>query len=586
MGANRLAIPAWAASEYLCRVTSKGLGEFTPKSKEPSQILKALDAMHETASLFVDESLLRRIGIMGDRAAYLNEFRGAIDALSKCTRAFSEQFDPGIIHEEIVHHLSSAILDSDLTELSKRASQDGYARYEHRLPPGFLDGDKEKNRFGDLIIWYEILDKSAISAVDYPNVMFITNDEKKDWVYAPKFRVQIVGGVRKPVGNTQPEIKIADPRLISEFHRRTAHPNLSICSLATLIEGLSKVSAAQFVQLAAAIQIDTENVELTDSVTVESDASESGDVPNVVVNEVAEAVIEMAPDEGPLVDFPPVIPTVPPDPPAQPRLVYDLEALQDGQYQSDAPEQINEIIRDLKSHNWYTQNPAITKIRTIRDDLSSPSSWFVLGRNIYQAACGNSQKAMEFMAGLEAQLAQFPEDTAQHLLSGMLFEVYFDASGRFRDTPKFAYADKLLTLVTKPRYDAVLEFITFQLQDNRQRLRFLPGEVEKRVVRIVSEPLEAQNESPSTGAIYKLGSVMLELVDLMYIPPNDGSDLWGQLTPGSLLNQQNLRDKISEDLAIPKWAISLQFEPAVPGDARFVIPEGRVLNPKRVLELA
>ena len=166
VGANRLAIPAWVASEYLCRVTSKGLGEFTPKSKEPSQILKALEAMHETASLFVDESLLRRIGIAGDRTAYLNEFQGAIDALNKCTRAFSEQFDPGIIHEEIVHHLSSAILDSDLTELSKRASQDGAARYEHRLPPGFLDGEKVKNRFGDLIIWYEILDKSTTSAVD------------------------------------------------------------------------------------------------------------------------------------------------------------------------------------------------------------------------------------------------------------------------------------------------------------------------------------------------------------------------------------------------------------------------------------
>ena len=270
--------------------------------------------------------------------------------------------------------------------------------------------------------------------------MFITNDEKSDWVYAPKARVQVVGGTRKAVGNTKPEIKIADPRLISEFHRRTAHQNLTICSLATLIEGLSKVSAAQFVQLAAAIQIDTEDVDAADSVANESDASDTGSVQNDPANEVPAVVVEIAPNDGPVVDVQPAIPPVQPDVPAQPGLAYDLEALQDGHYQIDAPEQINEIIRALKSHNWYTQNPAIAKIRPLRDEFFSPSSWFVLGRNIYQAACGNSQKAMEFMSGLEAQLAQFPEETAQHLLSGMLFEVYFDASGRFRDTPKFAYA--------------------------------------------------------------------------------------------------------------------------------------------------
>ena len=151
---------------------------------------------------------------------------------------------------------------------------------------------------------------------------------------------------------------------------------------------------------------------------------------------------------------------------------------------------------------------------------------------------------------------------------------------------RLPYADKLLTLVARPAYNIVREFIVFQLHDNRQRLRFLPGEVGRKTVRIVSAPFEPQNESASSGAIYELHSVVFELVDLMYALPNEGGDLWGQLTSGSLLNQQNLRDKISEDLAIPKWAITLQFEPAVPGDARFAIPEGRALNPKRALELA
>jgi len=87
-------------------------------------------------------------------------------------------------------------------------------------------------------------------------------------------------------------------------------------------------------------------------------------------------------------------------------------------------------------------------VRTIREEPFTPSAWFVLGRNLYQAACGNSQKAMDFMGNLEAQLRQLPDETAKHLLSGMLYEIYFDGHGKFRESAKFSYADKPLAVVT------------------------------------------------------------------------------------------------------------------------------------------
>lgn len=105
VAAGRLAIPAWAASEYLSRVTAKSLDSFTPKSKEPSQARRALDALHETAALFVDDSLLNKVAFVGNRAAYLSGFRNAIDALDPYIRAFSHQFDPGVIHQQVVDHL-------------------------------------------------------------------------------------------------------------------------------------------------------------------------------------------------------------------------------------------------------------------------------------------------------------------------------------------------------------------------------------------------------------------------------------------------------------------------------------------------
>lgn len=157
---ERLAIPAWAASEYLSRVTGKNLESYTPKSKEPAQIRKALDNLHQTAALFVDDSILRRTSFQGDRLTYINGFRAAIEELEKHLGVFKHQFDAGTIHQQIKDHLSTCILDSDLSLLCSRAAHEGGARFEHRMPPGFKDGNKEENPFGDLIIWYEILEKS------------------------------------------------------------------------------------------------------------------------------------------------------------------------------------------------------------------------------------------------------------------------------------------------------------------------------------------------------------------------------------------------------------------------------------------
>lgn len=569
--AGRLVIPAWAASEYLSRVTSKALETYTPKSKEPSQAKKALEDLHETASLFVDESLLRRIGFEDDRTAYLTGFRQAIDALDKYTRVFSQQFDPGVIHQQIVTHLSAAILDSDLASLCALATQEGNGRFEHRLPPSFRDGTKPENRLGDLIIWFEILEKSATSFPQFPKVLFITNDEKSDWVYAPKMRIQVVGGRRKSVGNTSPEIKLADPRLVAEFRRKVGHQDFVICSLATLVEGLSKGSAPQFAQLAAAIQINIE--ESAPELPAPASAS-TEPAPEVAIPPEAEAPVEPLPE---------VAPVQAPEP-AAPRLQYDLEALQDGHYQADAPSEINSIIRALKSLNWYTQNPAISTIRTIRHEPFTPSAWFVLGRNIYQAACGNSQKAMEFMATLETQLRQFPAETAQHLLTGMLFEIYFDANGNFRDSAKFSYADKPLSVVTDAAYADALEFITFHLRDQRARLKFMPGEREPKTIHIVSAPIAEAGEGAVEGRTHELRSVILDGVELIRDIPEEGGDAWERMLDRSKFSQERIRAKVSEDLAIPRWALTNHFDPPVRGDAEFIVPEGRKLDPQLALQ--
>lgn len=56
---------------------------------------------------------------------------------------------------------------------------EGRSRYAAKIPPGFMDSRKaEPDRFGDLVIWKEILRKAAEIG---NGVIFVTDDKKDDW---------------------------------------------------------------------------------------------------------------------------------------------------------------------------------------------------------------------------------------------------------------------------------------------------------------------------------------------------------------------------------------------------------------------
>lgn len=70
--------------------------------------------------------------------------------------------------------------------------KEGEFRYRYKMPPGYMDEDKDKiskgeidtfetrvRKYGDLFVWKEIL--SVGSSADGNKVLFITNDVKEDW---------------------------------------------------------------------------------------------------------------------------------------------------------------------------------------------------------------------------------------------------------------------------------------------------------------------------------------------------------------------------------------------------------------------
>ena len=58
---------------------------------------------------------------------------------------------------------------------------EGEVRYEKKVPPGYKDKDKKtgnRHRFGDLIIWYQMIEKAIEADCD---IIFVTDDKKEDW---------------------------------------------------------------------------------------------------------------------------------------------------------------------------------------------------------------------------------------------------------------------------------------------------------------------------------------------------------------------------------------------------------------------
>ncbi|MEX3004247.1 PIN-like domain-containing protein [Serratia fonticola] len=107
-------------------------------------------------------------------------------------------------------------------EWIKEINSIGEHRFSKLIPPGFSDATKDKkklflnlefeDKFGDLYIWREIIDKCKDDNIE--NVVFVCDDNKKDWWYKPN------GTVHGPLEALQTEIysesKIQNFKLINQ----------------------------------------------------------------------------------------------------------------------------------------------------------------------------------------------------------------------------------------------------------------------------------------------------------------------------------------------------------------------------------
>lgn len=188
------------------------------------------------------------------------------------------------------------------------------------------------------------------------------------------------------------------------------------------------------------------------------------------------------------------------------RTTYSESALSDQSYMCE-DDFIQHIVDNLKSYNWYKQNPAILRLNQINFALSDKDDLFVLGRNIYQAACGNSGSALDWIDNINSNLISINDNAAIHLLNGILFEIYFNCKGQIRNSPKSRCFEKPVKICQKDKYVSCGLFIQSFLEQYPQRIFYMPGSADLLTIDI----LISQSKN-----IYHIDGIYIDSLNCMY----------------------------------------------------------------------
>lgn len=244
---------------------------------------------------------------------------------------------------------------------------------------------------------------------------------------------------------------------------------------------------------------------------------------------------------------------------------YSKIAIADDLFTITAGNPLHEIIDSIKSHNWYVQNPAIDRLNAQLISAADYDSLFVLGRNIYQAACGNAGSALNYISNFRSKLSSVNIEKKLCVLEGMLFEIFFNSQGDFRDSFKTTMFNAVFDLDVYPEYKPAFEFISEVLLPFSNSFYILPGK------HIDDAAIELSTTKNERGSII-INEVHFDGENILYGEKGwekyafDGKVLYDSMRYDSLM------DKISKEMMIPEKYISLQASVDIDESSKFEFP--------------
>lgn len=137
---------------------------------------------------------------------------------------------------------------------------------------------------------------------------------------------------------------------------------------------------------------------------------------------------------------------------------------------------------------WAHQNTAVGEFTVDVANRASTDSVFVVGRNLYQAACGSSNAAVAYLQDFANRSAGMKEARRKALLDGMLFEAFFDPNAKLRKDFKVRMFGPLFALQRHKELKPSFDFIAECLLPDGARFYSIPGKALEVAVDVSTRP--------------------------------------------------------------------------------------------------
>ncbi len=222
---------------------------------------------------------------------------------------------------------------------------------------------------------------------------------------------------------------------------------------------------------------------------------------------------------------------------------YTESAYNDGTYVS-LNSNVNEIISGLKSYIYNTQNTAVGKLRRIYKIITDKNDLFVIGRNLLQAAHGGALECQEEIS--YANLRKYIWQGENHVLNGILYEMYFDKSNQFRDSQKgMNMIDGIANILVYPEFKNSCKFIQMALAEYKDKLCYMPGSPDKCIVTI---ELSSSNKNIFNKIVWNISSIRIK-----------NKEIITQIPFNQELDATELRNCIQQAIAVPLLYLQIRY---------------------------
>ena len=230
---------------------------------------------------------------------------------------------------------------------------------------------------------------------------------------------------------------------------------------------------------------------------------------------------------------------------------YDGTALADKLFVLDPAKKSHKIVAGLKTHDWYKQNPALDLLDAAAANRMTKNNLFVIGRNIYQAAVGNSGTAMGLVTNFLAKTGGFGTDKRKALLDGMLFEVFFDANGELRDFIKDRHFNELFELQRHQELKSSFDFIAEALTAARGDYFTVPGKNHELAVTVAT--------TKKKGNVF-VDAIYVDGVNVLRDEEDPWIDAEGKVVH-STVTRGKLERQLSEQMIVPSRLLKITYTP-------------------------